>query len=87
MKLKRRAELNEIKELLMNGKVVPKRRPLYFWNTEGEFEISLNMLRSKLDEDDGLYAPNGYSLDDVKQISFQGKKLDLKKLRMKYVLL
>ena len=86
MKLKRRAELNEIRELLMKGKVVPKRRNMYFWNTEGEYEITLNMLRSKLDEDDGLYAPNGYEFSDVKGITFQGKNLDLKKIKEKYVL-
>lgn len=74
MKLTRRINRKELNELVSKGYVFPKSyRQITFCN-EGDIELTLNILRSKLDFDDYIFAPHGYSLSDVKSCYFHGFK-------------
>lgn len=48
MKLKRGINIKELEELVKYQRVVPKRNMIVF-NNPGEIQLTLNILRSKLD--------------------------------------
>ena len=73
MKLKRGINIKELEELIKYQRVVPKRNMIVF-NNPGEIQLTLNILRSKLDWEDVIYAPNGYTIHDIKYCEYNGQK-------------
>lgn len=74
MKLTRGINKQELEELIKTGRVLPKRYSKICFNNPSPIQITLNMLRSNLDWDDYLYAPNGYTINDVRYCEYNGYK-------------
>lgn len=82
MKLKRGINKKELEELITKRKVLPKYNNIVF-NNDSPIQLTLNILRCNLDWDyelNMLYAPNGYTLQDVKGVEYNNVKYDIKEL-------
>lgn len=74
MKLKRGINYSELEELIRTTKVQPKRYSKIIFNNPGDIQLTLNILRSQLDFEDFLFAPHGYTINDIKYCTFKNFK-------------
>ena len=71
MKVFRNPTIGEFIDLYEKGQVSGK----FYFNNEGEIELTLVMNRCKLDNDEkGMYTEK-YSIQDVKNIKYKGEEL------------